>query len=152
MGLSGSYIRSQLRRDLLSAGGQLVGRSGDQLPGVPKTQGSLYGQWSFHIGGEAQGILRTDVQYVGKTARFYAHEADVPAPADQFQSYGDYTLVNVRGGVQWPKLSVMLFVKNIADRRAVFFRGLQGTSVTPTRDDVYIAQPRTIGVTVTKSF
>lgn len=152
VGLSGSYVRSELRRDLLSAGGQVVGRSGDQLPGVPKTQGSIYGQWSFAAGGEARGVLRGDLQYVGRTARYYAHETDVPAPADQFQSYGDYGLVNLRGGLEWPKLSVMLFVRNLADRRAVFFRGLQGTSVTATRDDVYIAQPRTIGITLRKTF
>jgi len=38
-----------------------------------------------------------------------------------------------------------------SEHTAALFRGLQGTYVTPTRDDVYVAQPRTIGVTVSKS-
>lgn len=156
LGINGSYLDAKLARDLVNnsdpANQVVIGRAGDQLTGVPKTQGSLYAQWHFPLAAGVEGVVRSDLQYVGRTGRFFAHDSRVPAPADEFQDYGDYSLVNLRGGAEWTDLSVMLYVKNLADRRAVFFRGLQGTSSTPTRDDVYVAQPRTIGVTVNKRF
>ena len=156
LGINGSYLDATLARDLLDvsspANPVVIGRAGDQLTGVPKTQGSLYAQWHFPLAVTVEGVVRSDLQYVGRTGRFFAHDSRVSAPADEFQDYGDYTLINLRAGAKWSDLSVMLYAKNVADRRAVFFRGLQGTSSTPTRDDVYVAQPRTIGVTVSKSF
>lgn len=152
VGLNASYTRAKLARNLYGNNGILVGQSGDQLTGVPKLQGSAYGQWDFPIKDGVRGVVRGDVQYVGRTQRFYAHDSRVSAPADLFEAYGDYAMVNLRGGLQWPDFSAMLFIDNVADRRAVLFRGLQGTSVTGSRDDVFVAQPRTIGVEVTKSF
>jgi iron complex outermembrane recepter protein len=152
LGVNGSYIRAQLDKDLYGESGELIGKAGDQLTGVPKTQGSLFAQWDFPLATNLRGVLRGDLQYVGQTSRYFAHDSRVPAPADQFEAYGDYTLLNLRGGLQWPTFSVILFVNNVTDRRAALFRGLQGTSVTPTRDDVYVAQPRTIGIDVTKRF
>jgi iron complex outermembrane recepter protein len=156
LGINGSYIHAILARDLVNntdpANPIVIGRSGDALTGVPKTQGSVYGQWQFPFTDSVAGFLRSDVQYVGRTTRYFAHDSRVPAPADNFQDYGDYTLINVRTGAQWKDFTVTLFVKNAADRRAAFFRGLQGTSTVPTRDDVYVAQPRTIGITVYEAF
>jgi iron complex outermembrane recepter protein len=158
LGLGGSYIDAKLDRDLIEnpqdpvAQQVLIGAAGDHLTGVPKTQGNVYAQWHFPLTEGVQGVLRSELQYVGKTARYFAHDTQVPTPADDFASYGDYSLVNVRAGAAWKDLSLTLFVKNLADKRAVLFRGLQGTSVTPTRDDIYVAQPRTIGLTVSKSF
>ena len=152
VGLNASYTRAKLARDLYGNNGVLVGQAGDQLTGVPKLQGSAYGQWDFPLRDGVRGVIRGDVQYMGRAQRFYAHDSRVPAPADAFEAYGDYAVVNLRGGLKWPDLSAMLFMDNVADRRAALFRGLQGTSVTASRDDVFVVQPRTIGVEVTKSF
>jgi outer membrane receptor protein involved in Fe transport len=158
LGVAGSYLDATLARDLFQNPDDppeeqvLIGRSGDQLTGVPETQGSLYAQWQFPMTDTVQGVLRGDLQYVGKISRYFEHDTRVPAPADDFSSYGDYSLINLRAGAEWTDLSVTLFVKNLTDERAALFRGLQGTTVTATRDDIYVAQPRTIGVVVSKSF
>ena len=122
------------------------------MTGVPKAQGSAYGQVHVPLSPTIQGVLRADLQYVGRISRYFKSDERVAAPADQFQDYGNYGLVNLRGGIETTDLSVMLFVKNLSDRRAALFRGSQGTDVVPTRDDIYVAQPRTIGVTINKKF
>lgn len=156
IGINGSYLNAKLAGDLLDNSDPtspvVIGRSGDQLTGVPKAQGSAFAQWHRPLSTEIQGVIRSDLQYTGAIARYFASDQRVPVPAEDFQSYGNYVLMNLRAGLEWPNLSVMLYANNIADRHAVFFKGLQGTTITPTRDDVYIAQPRTIGMTVNKHF
>ncbi|HEV2271220.1 MAG TPA: TonB-dependent receptor [Steroidobacteraceae bacterium] len=156
IGINGSYIRAELAGDLINESDPtnpiVIGLSGDQLTGVPKTQGSAYTQWTWPLTASVDGFLRSDVQYVGRTARFFAHDSRVPAPADQFEAYGDYTLVNLRMGAESDRVKVTLFANNIANRRAYLFRGLQGTSTVASRDDIYVAQPRTVGVTVSHDF
>lgn len=156
IGINGSYIQAQLAEDLINESDPnspiVIGRAGDQLTGVPKTQGSAYTQWSWQLTASVDAFVRADVQYVGRTARFFAHDSRVPSPADQFEAYGDYTLVNLRMGAMWDRLRISVFANNILDRRAYFFRGLQGTSTVASRDDIYVAQPRTVGVTVSQEF
>ena len=158
LGVGGSYIDAKLARDLIQnpddppADQILIGKSDDQLTGVPTEQGSVYAQWTFPLTSTVMATVRGDLQYVGETSRYFEHDVRVPAPADEFSSYGDYSLVNLRAGAEWNGFTVTVFAKNLTDERAVLFRGLQGTSITPTRDDIYVAQPRTIGVTISKAF
>jgi len=83
------------------------------------------------------------VQYVGTIDRFFGTDVE---------SYGDYTLGNLRFSLQWADVTVTAFVKNIGNERARFFRGQQATSAPEGREDIYVAQPRTIGVTLSKQF
>jgi len=147
LGISGSYIQAELGKDLVDDSDPLnpviIGREGDQLTGVPKEQGSAYAQWRFPLGDALDGIVRGDVQYVGTIDRFFGTDVE---------SYGDYTLGNLRFSLQWADVTVTAFVKNIGNERARFFRGQQATSAPEGREDIYVAQPRTIGVTLSKQF
>lgn len=147
LGISGSYIQAELGEDLVDDSDPLnpvvIGREGDQLTGVPKKQGSVYAQWRFPLGDTLEGVLRGDVQYVGTIDRFFG---------SALESYGDYTLGNLRASLEWRDLTVTAFVKNVSNERARYFRGQQATSAPEGREDIFVAQPRTIGVTISKQF
>lgn len=141
VGASGSLQKAELAEDTADPG--LPGEKGDRLVGVPSQQFSLFADAAFPLSGTTQGFVRGDLSYIGEIRRNFG-----PNPT----TYGDYTLVNLRAGVTFDTFEVTAFVHNLFDKRAAFSRVIAASGTPFETEVVNVAQPRTIGVSLTKSF
>lgn len=122
--------------------GSIVGMAGDQLPHTARRSGNLSITQEFPIGSAATATLAGSLSYVGeRTGNFRA----VP----ERQRYPSYTQLDLRAGVSYETWLLNFFINNAGDKRGVLRAGLDSLFI-PTYA-TYI-QPRTIGVSLTKSF
>jgi outer membrane receptor protein involved in Fe transport len=141
--LNGSYQDAYLTEDQPPIpGNPNVGHKGDELPKVPKLQGNLTADYVRPINEQMRARLAADFSYRGKT-HTQLNEAspfNVPLAA--------YTLVNLRAGVETDEWSATLFVRNLTDNRA------QIDAISSSQDPLarITVRPRTIGVTLTRTF
>jgi iron complex outermembrane recepter protein len=120
-----------------------LGATGDQLPNVAPTQLALGVDYTrpLPLSGDWKGTLAADVTYRGEeNAYFVSNPFDVPLK--------DYTLLNLRAGVATGPWSATLFVRNATDERA------QVSAINSTQDPdaLLTVRPRTVGVSVTRTF
>lgn len=128
--------------DALPVGGTAVGQSGDRLPYSSRFSGSLSADQEFAAWSQWTGYVGASVSHVGsRLAEFTATEDgrfELPA----------YTAVDLRAGVRNDSWTVNLFVNNVGDKRGILAEGqING----PDYEVTYI-QPRTVGLSITKTF
>jgi outer membrane receptor protein involved in Fe transport len=117
------------------------GLSGDRLPNSSRVSGSLALQQAFPIGGDLTALVRAAVSYIGNSVGVFTQTA-------ARQPFGGYAKTDLSAGVQYDSWAVDLYANNLADRRGAVGGG---TGTTPPFAFSYI-QPRTIGLTVSKTF
>lgn len=125
LSLSGSYTKSELAAD--SPG---IGLKGDPLPGGPEFNASAGLEYDFKIR-HYPAYLQTDVSYVGEIYGWIG-QGDAPI--------GDYVQVNLRGGMDFARLSAMFYINNLTGSDPL---------VAGTPDFAYILRPRTVGLNFT---
>jgi len=110
---------------------------GDRLSGVARYTASLRGEFRQPIGGEWDAFISADARY--RSSMIDAAGLQLP----------DNTLVGLRIGAETPDLRLNLFVQNLTDSRALLGNtiGLPRPGVSYS---VAVAQPRTIGISLTK--
>lgn len=123
------------------------GQPGDRLPLSARWTANLSLEQEFAIGAERFGYVGTSLSYVGdRLGQFRGLAGGVPLPRQVFPSY---TKIDVRAGIRtvhgW---TTNLFVNNLTDRRGV----LNGGRGTLDERAFHLIQPRTVGVTIEKSF
>jgi iron complex outermembrane recepter protein len=111
--------------------------AGQRLYLVPKWQGSLSADYKWSVG-----------RYVADVGADWSYTG-VQYDITNFP-LRSYALANVRAGLTWNTCSFNLFVKNVADKRAIvgdtgYFQGFNPYDVT-------LAQPLTIGISFTQRF
>jgi outer membrane receptor protein involved in Fe transport len=123
-----------------------MGPAGSRLPNSARLSGTFGLTDNFAVGGHA-AYAGANVRYVGeRNAGFDGTESSQPnfrMPA--------YTLVDAQGGITLGKLDLGLYVRNLFDRRAIL--GADAALVafgSPLHATV--AQPRTIGATLSVAF
>jgi iron complex outermembrane recepter protein len=137
-----AWNNAELTEDLPH--GQAVGSAGDRLPYSSRISGALSFQQAFPVGASATGFIGSSLSYVGD--REGAFQGLFASPGrDQLPSY---TQLDLRGGVTFDSWTVHAFVNNITDERGLLKAGRDSNSPTYV---TYI-QPRTIGVSLIKSF
>jgi hypothetical protein len=119
-----------------------LGRTGDDIPNVPKYQFNLGLTYTRPVAGDWQGMLAADVTYRDSVDAYFASNTKfnlVLAP---------YTLVGLRVGVINGPWSVTAFARNLTDKRA------QISAINSTQDPqaTLTVRPRTLGLTVTRKF
>jgi len=120
-----------------------LGATGDQLPNVAPTQFSVGVNYTtpLPMAVDWKGTLAADITYRGEeNAYFVSNPFDVPLK--------DYTLLNLRAGVANGPWNATLFVRNATDERA------QVSAINSTQDPdaLLTVRPRTVGVSVTRTF
>jgi iron complex outermembrane recepter protein len=118
-----------------------LGLTGDSIPNVPKYQAALGLKYRRPIASGWDGMVATDVTYRdAEDSYFSSNSFNLPlAP---------YTLVNLRiGGIEGP-WSITAFARNLTNKRA------QVSAINSTQDPdaLLTVQPRTIGLTATRTF
>ncbi|MEP7242735.1 MAG: TonB-dependent receptor [Gammaproteobacteria bacterium] len=107
---------------------------GQRLPDAPHFNGSLGVQRGFHLGGQWNGFVRGDYNYVsGVVTQF--------GPLDAFDT------ANVRVSFQRDNLALELFGRNILDERGTTYQQLVAGGLNQT-----LVRPREIGVEVRYGF
>ncbi|MGB6306382.1 MAG: TonB-dependent receptor [Steroidobacteraceae bacterium] len=141
---AGSYQDAYLAQGATAAQYALnptLGLSGDTIPNVPKYQLSFGLKYKRPIGNGWDGMLGTDVTYRdGEDSYFSSNSFNIPLAA--------YTLVGLRAGVIQGPWSVTAFARNLTNKRAQ----ISAINSSQDPDALLTVQPRTIGVTLTRTF
>ncbi len=80
---------------------------GDRLPGSAPFTGVLYAQYTHPLANDVSLFLRVDGRWIGKEYSNLMNATSL--------TYGDYSTVNLRGGVNWSRYSGTLWVSNAFD-------------------------------------
>jgi outer membrane receptor protein involved in Fe transport len=131
----------------LPAGSTAAGLSGDRLPLSSRFSGALSVNQDFLLPRGWLGFLGASVSYVGDRLYNFQGIAGDGTPLPR-QLYPTYAQTDLRAGTRWDTWSLSVYANNVTDRRGVIGGGL-GT-INPLAFN-YI-QPRTVGLSVAKSF
>ena len=145
---NGAYTDAELTQNLPVGINTLSGAKGDRLPFTPKWTASLSVQKDFVIDSDLTGFVGASYAYVGeRMTTFKTNAASATRPRYTIPSY---TTVDLRAGVDIrDEMQVSLFVRNLLDKDGIITSGNRNGTNVPTARFV---QPRTVGVTVAKSF
>lgn len=119
-----------------------LGRTGDDIPNVPRFQLSAGLNYTRPIANDLEGMGAIDVTYRDSMDAYFASN-------QQFNLVlKPYTLVNLRAGIIHGPWSATVFARNVTDKRA------QVSAINSTQDPsaLLTVRPRTIGFTVTRKF
>jgi outer membrane receptor protein involved in Fe transport len=131
-----AYSKAELTENFPT--GSAFGRKGDQLPYGARYSGSVSLDQSFPLAADVLG-------FVGLTTSYIDDRKDVFSASATRNTFPGYVQTDVRAGASFGDWSANIFANNVADRRGV----LAGN---PASGGVIYIQPRTIGVSVARSF
>jgi iron complex outermembrane receptor protein len=142
---AGSYSDAYLSQGASAAQYDLnptLGRSGDSIPNVPKFQMNLGLKYRRPIGNRWDGMVAADATYRGAVNSYFASNQDFNIPLSS------YTLVGLRAGVIQGPWSITAWARNLTDKRA------QVSAINSSQDPdaLLTVRPRTIGLTLTRTF
>jgi len=128
-----------------------IGTSGDRLPFVPKVSGSAFIMLSDRLqSGQLYG--RLDVQHVGAAHTGFGEAGGAGYAAGNNFSYGNYTLIHLKLGLDLQDWRVALFARNLFDRRAKLSAQQYLAGLVDAAEAITVARPRTVGVQISRSF
>ena len=142
--LSGSWQEAYLSDGATAAQYALnptLGRTGDAIPSVPRTQANFGLNYTRPIANDWQGVAAADITYRGAENSYFASNAfNLPLSS--------YSLVGLRLGLIKDLWNVTAFARNLTDKRA------QVSAINSSQDPhaLLTVQPRTIGLSVTRKF
>jgi outer membrane receptor protein involved in Fe transport len=116
---------------------------GTPLSGVPKWTASLRASYSIATTvGDA--FVRGEYSFVGSSLSLANGGAGLYRAG--------YSLVDLRGGLQFHDWTTTLFIKNLSNRAANYGDIVAATGVVPGQTRLVVAQPRTVGLEVQRTF
>ena len=136
-----AYQNAHLTEDFPAGGA--IGVAGDPLPLTPLWSGALGGDYRFPLWGwgDWNGVIGADWRYVGHTQGAFANSGAV-----RFE-HPSYNVFGLRAGVKNDRWSFTVHGKNLGDSR-----GQTGDLNLGTFSRVAVIQPRTIEVSLSRSF
>lgn len=143
LGLSASFNHGELSQDvpnLVRVTGLLGVAKGDRLPASPQTKLGGFVQTSFRLA-DHPAYARLGYQYVGREYTDFARQG---------LAFGDYSLWDLRAGVNFDRVELVGFIDNLFDSHGRT-TALDATSLGPVvfnPDLAWRLRPRTIGVTL----
>ena len=167
LGLAGAAVKAEFDTTVRDGSGAVLGgiREGNRLPSVPKLQLTASMTYYFNLVGR-DSYVTASVQHVGSRFTQPSDQENNPrtfvaglpfqgAPATAATTLDlelpKYNLVNLSAGIDFERgFSAILYVNNVTDEKALlsFDRERGGRA----RLGFATNQPRTIGVTLRKSF
>ena len=109
---------------------------------MPKVSGSSSAEYTWPITGSLNGLARIDYSYAGKSASQFR-----PTYV-YYETQGDFSNVNLRGGVEGEDWGAFLFVNNVFNEVGL----ATVTSSLNNKRSVTSLSPRTVGVTLRKRY
>jgi iron complex outermembrane recepter protein len=168
LAINGSILEAQFDSTVVDGTGNVIGgiRDGNRLPSVPNFQLSASASYSFPVGPGASGFVGASYQHVGSRYTQPSDQENNPRSFVSGLPFGGatgnaatianlklpaYDYVNLSAGIDWDNgFSTMIYVSNLFDENALlsFDRERGGRA----RLGFNIGQPRTIGITLRKSW
>ena len=139
--LAGGYTHATLSDSSGQDAGVIGATQGANIPGVPKFNLALTGQYNFEINESVLGFVRGAAHWTGTSNGSFYNPAN-PNPDFSRPAYAN---VDASTGVSFEKFDLSLYVNNIANSQKI----IQRPQVQGTADEAYRMSPRTIGVTFT---
>jgi outer membrane receptor protein involved in Fe transport len=121
--------------------GGAIASAGDRLPLTPLWSGTVGGDYSFPISNGWNGVFGGDWHDVGKT------QGAFPNPGAVRFQHPSYNVVDLHAGVSNDQWRLVVYGKNLGDSR-----GQTSDLNLGAFSRVAIIQPRTIGVSLSRSF
>ncbi|HEY3784701.1 MAG TPA: TonB-dependent receptor [Steroidobacteraceae bacterium] len=122
--------------------------AGDPLPYTTHFSGRLAAEYEQPLANDLSGFMGASVNYVGRRRGEFVPNADA-APLRQI--YPPYSQMDLHAGVKFGHWRVTAYLGNVANKHGLIGGGYYNqTNFAPTWFN-YI-QPRTVGVTVNRSF
>lgn len=120
-----------------------TGRKGDKIPYVPDWSASASVAYNWPIGSTSlYGMARVDYSYVGESGSYFRKNYVY------YDTQGNYSLVNLRTGVESGKWALYLYVNNLMDKVGVITR----STGSGYDNELLTLRPRTVGLTFRTSF
>jgi iron complex outermembrane recepter protein len=168
VGLSGSLVSAEFDSTVTDGTGAVIGgiRKGNRLPSVPNFQVSFYATYTHQLTATTEGYVNVSFQHVGSRYTQASDQENNPRTFVSGLAFGgasgndatvlnlqlpSYEIVSLSAGLEMDNgVDVIAYVNNLFDENALlsFDRERGGRA----RLGYTIGQPRTIGVTVRKSF
>ena len=168
IGVAGSVLQAEFDSTVRDGTGAVIGgiREGNRLPSVPKFQVALTASYTWRLTDSMEGFVAGSFQHVGSRFTQASDQENNPRAFVSGLPFGGapgtnativdlelpgYELVNLSAGVSMDSgLDVTAYVNNLFDENPLlsFDRERGGRA----RLGFSVGQPRTIGVTVRKSF
>ena len=117
------------------------GAVGDRLPYSPRFSANASAREDFPVGNDLNGFVQAAVSYIGDRVGEFTQ-------TPQRQDLPAYTKIDVSAGVKTGSWNAELFVNNLADKRGILNGGM---GQFPPFAFTFI-QPRTVGISVSKTF
>jgi iron complex outermembrane recepter protein len=139
-----TWIDAELTQSVPGAGiaGEIYGFEGDRLPNTPRFSGNLSLDYNFPLASDFRGFLGGALSYVGD--RLDAFSSAGP----QRQDLPAYAKLDLHAGTTYNSWTANLYVNNVADKRGLISGGI-GNQLPYS---FYYIQPRTVGLSVAKTF
>ena len=115
---------------------------GTPIQQVPQWTSSASIAYRHGLTDQLAFTARADTTYVGS-------RADETLAVNELPSYD---LTNIRAGIDGGRWSAVLFVNNVADKRALLNNITQDAVNLPTYNRVAVSQPRTTGIDLNYRF
>jgi len=167
-GLSGSLLQAEFDSTVKDGTGAVIGgiREGNRLPSVPKFQVSLNARYTHRLTATMEGYLNASFQHVGNRYTQASDQENNPRSFVSGLAFGgasgntptivdlqlpSYELFNLSAGLEMDNgVDVIAYVNNVFDENPLlsFDRERGGRA----RLGYTVGQPRTVGVTVRKTF
>jgi outer membrane receptor protein involved in Fe transport len=133
----GAWGQAELTEPLPAAAA-LRGAPGDRLPISSRFSGSFSADQDFPLGNSASGFVGASVSYVGDRLGVFTSTGIR-------QHLPTYTKTDFRSGIRYGSWTGTLFVNNVTDRRGAL-------QAVPTTGNILFILPRTVGLSVGKTF
>jgi iron complex outermembrane recepter protein len=131
--LNGSYAQAALvNATLIDAGFS----PGTPIQQIPKWTSAAYIAWRHNLSDALAMTARVDTMYEGSRTDVTFYTNTLPS----------YDLTNLRAGIETDRWSAVLFVNNVADKRAYLNDITQDATNLPTFNRIAVSQPRTAGI------
>jgi iron complex outermembrane receptor protein len=115
---------------------------GSEIQQVPKWTGTLAMSYRHQLTNQLAFTARGESTYTGSRTDATYYINTLPA----------YDLTNVRAGVDGGSWSAVLFINNVADKRALLNNITQDAANIPDYNRIAVSQPRTAGVDLNFKF
>jgi outer membrane receptor protein involved in Fe transport len=127
--------------------------AGARMPYIPRWSGSLTAQYNTPIAANWSAFGGGGYRYLGSRLSTAAGESSAGLPVGY--TLGSYSLIDLRAGASHGGLTVALFAKNVADKRAyqspADYRYTAAVN-EPIDIKAPVVQPRTVGISIDQSF
>ena len=139
-----TWIDAVLTQTVPGAGmnGEIYGIDGDRLPNTPRWSGNLSVEYNFPLVSDFRGFVGGALSYVGD--RLDAFSSASP----ERQDLPPYAKLDLHAGTTYNSWTANLYVNNVTDKRGLISGGI-GNQLPYS---FYYIQPRTVGLSVAKTF